>query len=292
MVRLAEDPDTAVAHIPAGACVGVGGSVNAGHPMALVRALIRLGTSELTLAGLTAGLELDMLVAAGSCRRLVAAYVGAERLVSLPPAVRWAAEEGRLEIWENEEGVHLASLRARAQRVPYSTWVGGLGTSVMRHPLVEEAFDDRSGRAYLKVRPLEVDVALLWAEAADADGNVLLWGADMGDEALRAAADLRVVQVERLTSTEELVRHPDRVIPWAADVVVRAPNGTHPFAGSSLDLDSEWLLEYAATVSRARQAGDPAILDSFLDRWIRDVEGEQGYFALLGAHRLKRLATA
>lgn len=289
---LVSDPDAAVAAVPAGACVGVGGSINAGHPMALVRALIRARKPDLTLAALTAGLELDMLVAAGSCTRLVAAYVGAEGLVSLPPAIRWASEEGRLEIWENEEGVHLASLRARAQRVPYATWTGGVGTAVTGHPLVEQAVDDRTGAAYLKVRPLEVDVALVWAEAADTEGNILLWGPDMGDEAIRAAADRRIVQVERIESTAELARHPDRVIPWAADVVVCAPNGTHPFAGTATALDREWLTTYATTVSEARRAGDRAAVDAFLDRWIRDVDGEDGYFEQLGAARLESLATS
>lgn len=284
------DPDAAVAQIAPGAWVGIGGSVNAGHPMALVRALIRARTSGLTLAGLTAGLELDMLVAAGSCDRLVAAYVGAERFVPLPPAIRWAAEEDSLEIWENDEGVHLASLRARAQRLPYSTWVGGVGTAVTKHPLVEQAVDERTGAAYLKVRPLRVDVALTWAEAADTEGNVLIWGPDFGDEALRAAAEVRIVQVERIEPTEVLAENPDRVIPWAADVVVCAPRGTHPFAGSSIDLDSDWLVDYGAAVAEARRASNPAALDAFLDRWIRDVDGEDGYFAELGGSRLAALA--
>lgn len=281
--------DEAVARIAPGACVGVGGTINAGHPMALVRALIRSGTSGLTLAGLTSGLELDLLVAAGVADRLAAAYVGAERYVGLPPAIRWAAEEGRLEVWENEEGVHLASLRARAQRLPYQTWVGGVGTGVTRHPLVEEAVDDRTGAAYLKVRPLKVDVALLWAEAADADGNLLLWGADMGDEALRAAADLRIVQVERMATTEDLARFPDRVVPWGADIVVNAPLGTHPFSSTTLRLDEAWLEEYAAMITNARRAGNPAAVGAFLDHWIRRPDGEEGYLAALGLPRLRAL---
>lgn len=291
MVPRIQTPEDAIARIPSGSCVGIGGSINAGHPMALVRALIRSDRRDLTLAALTAGLELDLLVAAGICSRLVAAYVGAERFVSLPPAIRWAAEEGRLEIWENEEGVHLASLRARAQRVPYATWVGGIGTDVTNHPLVEEAVDGRTGIVYMKVRPLEVDVALLWAEAADAEGSVLVWGADMGDEALRAAATLRIVQVERVVETEELAQTPDRVIPWAADIVVCSPHGTHPFAGSAVGLDSDWLVEYATTVSEARRAGEPAAVDAFLDDWIRDVGDEKGYFERLGKARLDSLTT-
>lgn len=281
--------DAAVKRIPAGATVGIGGSINAGHPMALIRAAIRARLTGLTLAGLTAGLEMDLLIAAGCCRRLVAAYVGAERFVGLPPALRWAAEEDRIEIWENEEGVHLASLRAKAQKLPYATWVGAVGTSVVQHPLAEQAVDERTGATYLRVRPLAIDVGLFWAEAADEDGNLLLWGPDLGDDALRAAADLRIVQVDRIVPSDVLARTPDRVVPWSAEVLVREPLGTHPFASSSLRLDGAWLVEYAATVTQAREAGDPSRIEDFLDARIRHVDDEDGYLGRIGVRRLRSL---
>lgn len=280
------DPDDAVREIGDGACVGIGGSINAGHPMALIRALIRRGPSNLTVTGLTSGLDVDLLIAAGVVGRVSVAYVGAEDLVGLPPALRWGAEEGSLEVWECEEGIHLASLRARALQLPYETWSASVGTAVEAHPLVERAHDAESGRDYLKVRPLEVDVALVWAEAADEDGNLLLWGPDFGDEALRNAATVRIAQVERIVPTESLGRHPDRVAPWAADVVVEAPLSTHPFAASSIKLDEAWLLEYADVVAKAREAGGRETLDRYLDEWIREIDGEAAYLERVGASRL------
>jgi glutaconate CoA-transferase, subunit A len=283
------DPDAAVREIGDGACVGVGGSINSGHPMALVRALIRAGVCDLTVVGLTSGLDLDLLVAAGAAGTLSAAYVGAEDIVGLPAGIRWAAEEGRLEVWESEEGIHLASLRARALKLPYTTWSGTLGTSCTAHPLVEEAVDETTGAHYLKVRPLKVDAALVWAEAADEDGNLLLWGPDMGDEWLRNAADLRIAQVERIVPTSVLSRHPDRVMPWAADIVVRAPLSTHPFSSTALRVDDRWILEYSGEVTAARKAQDPARLQAFLDAWVRNVPDEDAYLEKVGLARLREL---
>ena len=283
------EPDAAVREVADGACVGVGGSINAGHPMALVRALVRARVNDLTVVGLTSGLDLDLLVAARVASTLSAAYVGAEDIVGLPPAIRWAAEEGRLDVWESEEGIHLASLRARALKLPYATWAGTLGTSSTGHPLVEEAVDEVSGAAYLKVRPLKVDAALLWAEAADEDGNLLSWGPDMGDEWLRKAADVRIVQVERIVPTSVLARHPDRVVPWSAEIIVRAPLSTHPFGSTALRVDERWIRGYAEAVGAARKAGDPAQLDAYLDEWIRDAEGEDGYLDRIGVARLREL---
>ncbi len=283
------DADAAVREVTSGACVGVGGSINSGHPMALVRALIRSGVSDLTVVGLTSGLDLDLLVAARAAGTLSAAYVGAEAIIGLPPGIRWAAEEGRLNVWESEEGIHLASLRARALKLPYSTWSGTLGTSPVTHPLVEEAVDEATGAHYLKVRPLKVDAALVWAEAADEDGNLLLRGPDMGDEWLRNAADLRIAQVERIVPTAVLARAPDRVMPWAAEIVGRAPLSTHPFGSTALRADDEWILKYSSAVGDARKAGDPARLEAFFDEWIRDVDGEDGYLEKVGVARLREL---
>ena len=283
------DPDAAVREIASGSCVGVGGSINAGHPMALVRALIRARVTGLTVVGLTSGLDLDFLVAAGCAGTLSAAYVGAEEIVGLPPGIRWAAEEGRLEVWESEEGIHLASLRARALKLPYTTWTGTLGTSSTNHPLVETAVDEATGRSYLKVRPLKVDAALIWAEAADEDGNLLLWGPDMGDEWLRNAADLRIAQVERIVPTAVLSRSPDRVMPWAAEIVVRSPLSTHPFGSSLLRPDDEWIVHYANVVGEARRAGERERLERFFDEWMRDVHGEDGYLEKVGVARLRAL---
>jgi glutaconate CoA-transferase subunit A len=288
-VAMILDADEAVRDIPSGACVGVGGSINSGHPMALVRALIRSGAKDLIIAGLTSGLDLDLLVASGCVGTLSAAYVGAEEIVGLPPAIRWAAEEHRLDVWESEEGIHLAALRARALKLPYATWSGAVGTAPASHPLVETAVDEATGTHYLKVRPLKVDAALVWAEAADEDGNLLLWGPDMGDEWLRNAADVRIAQVERIVPTAVLARHPDSVMPWAAEIVVRAPLSTHPFGSSALRVDEAWILEYARAVTEARKAADSARLQAWLDGWVRDVGGEDGYLEKVGVRRLLEL---
>jgi acyl CoA:acetate/3-ketoacid CoA transferase alpha subunit len=283
-------PADAVCRIGPGDTVAIGGSLTAGHPMALVRALIRARTGDLTVVGgLTAGLELDILVAAGLVARLVAPYVGGEDIAPLPPAIRWAVERGDdIEVWETDEGIHLASLRAHAQRVPHTTWAGGVGTIVGASPLVETVLEDDQP-AYLKVRPLPVDVALVWAEAADVDGNILLWGPDFGDAALRNAAHHRIVQVERIVPTDVLAAARDRVVPWQADTLVRAPLSTHPFASSAIDCDQAWLTAYVDVVRGARSRNARSDIRIFLEEWVTACPDEDSYLARVGIARLREL---
>ena len=60
----------AVAAVRPGDTVGLGGMMNTGHPMSVVRELIRQGIGDLHVVGLASGLEVDMLIAAGLVRRV------------------------------------------------------------------------------------------------------------------------------------------------------------------------------------------------------------------------------
>ena len=177
-------------------------------------------------------------------------------MAGVPPLLGWAVEQKRIDAWDIDEGILLTALRAASQKLPYATWRCGLGTDAANNPLCQMATDAGTGLPYLKIRPLDIDVALTWAEAADTDGNVLRWGPDFGDGGFADAAALRIVQVERIQSTEQLGRSPDRVAPWQADVVIAAPLGTHPFASTSLIDDLSWLTHYVSTMAALRKQGD------------------------------------
>ena len=288
-VTVARSAREALTGIKSGATVGIGGALNSGHPMALVRALMQSAANGLTVVAGFGGLDVDLVVACGAVRRLIAAFVGAEGAAPLPPAVRWAVETGQVEAWDIDEGVLLAALRASAQRLPFSVWTAGIGTAAADNPLVEQDTDDRFGQPYLKVRALEIDVALLWAEAADADGNVLRWGPDFGDEAFANAAQTRIVQVERVVPTELLVRTPDRVGPWQADIVVSAPLGTYPFAGNSLNDDLTWLTAYGELVERLRADGDVAQLHDAIGELLVLNGDDDAFLERVGVTRLREL---
>ncbi|HVV89103.1 MAG TPA: CoA-transferase [Solirubrobacterales bacterium] len=283
-------PTEAVAAIAPGSTVAFGGALNVGHPMALVRALLAAAPGELTIAAGFGGLDVDIAVAAGAARRLVVAFVGAEGFASLPPGIRWATERGDLETWDVDEGILFAALKARAQYLPYSTWHAGLGTSLAESPLVETATDPRTGAGYLKVDPLPIDTALLWAEAADREGNVLRWGPDFGDEHFANAAETRIVQVERLVDTDVLGRHPDRVGAWQADVIVPAPLGTYPFGSNLLRDDVEWLESYAARLDAARrEGGELAAARGIVAELLVLDGGDDAFLESAGVPRLREL---
>lgn len=90
----------AVAAIPDGACVALGGNTFHRAPLAAVHELIRQGRRRLTLVKTAGAYDVDVLVGAGAVDRLWTAYVGFETL-GMAPQFRRALEAGRVKLWEH-----------------------------------------------------------------------------------------------------------------------------------------------------------------------------------------------
>ena len=287
--RVAPDCRAALRDLEDGMTIGVGGALNSGHPMALVRALLQSDLKDLTLVSGFGGMEMDMLAGSGMVRRLIAAFVGNEGVSGLPPLTRWACETDRIDAWDVDEGLLLVAWRAAAQNLPYAIWRGGMGTHATKNPLTEEAVDEATGIHYLKVKPIRLDVSLYWAEAADTEGNVLRWGPDFGDIALVEASALRIVQVERIVPTRRLAQAPDRVMPWQADIVVASPLGTYPFASTTLNDDPHWLNTYMKIMSNLHKEGDwEKVRPALRSLLCLDGDGD-AFLEAVGVRRLREL---
>jgi acyl CoA:acetate/3-ketoacid CoA transferase alpha subunit len=119
-------PEEAVAGIPDGATIALGGVHSHNSPMALVNALIRRGVRDLELIPTpSAGAPVDMLIAAGCVKRLHVSYVGLEFL-GMAPNYRRAAESQSIEIVEGTRRTSStasgpARARCRSCRFPRCT---------------------------------------------------------------------------------------------------------------------------------------------------------------------------
>jgi glutaconate CoA-transferase subunit A len=271
-----------------GATVAIGGLGTSSHPMALIRELLRRGIKNLVVvAGPAAGLDVDLMIAAGAVREVVSSYVGAEHLAPIGPAFRRGAEDGSLVVREIDEGMYVQMLRAAAQMVPFLTWRGGLGTSIPDlNPHLKLIDDPFGGPQVLAVEALPVDVALLHSDRADAYGNVQPVGTGYTDRLHSQAADATIVQVEQTVSNEEIRRTPWFTAIPDADHIVRVPFGAHPYASPGRYVeDVEHLQDYV----RAAKSGPDAIAE-YLDTYVHGVADHFEYLDRIGLRRLFDLA--
>ncbi len=284
--------EDALAHVSDGMTVGIGGFINASHPMMVVRGLIRRRVKDLTVVGAaSAGLEVDLLIAAGCVRKVVAPYVSGEALAPIGPAFRAAAERGKIEVFELDEAMYYAGLRAAAQRIPFNPWLSGVGTSFPEvNPAIKVFKDPLKGEMLLAIPAIDIDVAFLHAAASDPYGNVQYVGHGYGDRAIYAAADLTFVQVEQIVSNEDIRRDPARTAVPGADGVIRARFGAHPFSSPGYyKEDQEHIAEYVRAATAWAKDDDFAPLKAYLDRFVLGPADHAAYLEHVGVRRLLAL---
>ncbi len=282
----------AVAHVKDGMTVAIGGFINSSHPMMVVRELIRRGAKNLTIVGAaSSGLEVDLLIAAGVAKQVVAPYVGAEGLAAIGPAFRAAAERGLIEVFELDEAMYYAGLRAAAQRVPFNPWRSGIGTSFPDvNPAIKVFKDPCNGEMLLAIPAINIDVAFLHAAVSDVYGNVQYVGHAYGDRAIYAAADLTFVQVEQIVSNEEIKRDPLRTVVPGADGIIRGRFGAHPYASPGYYTeDREHIREYVRAATSWAKDSSRDLLDTYLARYVTEPTDLVEYLERVGLRKLLAL---
>jgi len=245
--------DEAVAEVTDGMTIGIGGWGSRRKPMAFVRALVRKGVKDLTVVSY-GGPDIGILCATGQLKKAVYGFVSLDS-IPLEPHFRKARQNGTLEAVELDEGMFLLGLRAAAQRLPFLPTRAGLGSDVLKiNPhlkTVKSPYDD--GEELVAVPALNVDVAFIHMNRADASGNGQALGRDpYFDNLFCMAAKKTFMSCEKILPTQELVGGGPLqsllISRMMVSGVVEAPNGAH-FTECPPDYarDEKFQREYAAT---------------------------------------------
>ena len=149
-----------------GITLAVGGFGLSGIPADLIDAVRDSGVKDLTVVSNNMGVDgkgLGILIEAGQVRKVVASYVGENKLF----AEQYLA--GRLEVEFTPQGTLAERLRAGGAGIPAFYTKTGVGTLVAEGK-PHEVFD---GETYVQERAIRADVALVHAHTADTDGNLI-----------------------------------------------------------------------------------------------------------------------
>ncbi|MGX1162569.1 3-oxoacid CoA-transferase subunit A [Arthrobacter sp. SLBN-100] len=149
-----------------GMTLAVGGFGLSGIPADLIEAIRDSGVKDLTVVSNNMGVDgkgLGILIEAGQVRKVIASYVGENKLF----AEQYLA--GRLEVEFTPQGTLAERLRAGGAGIPAFYTKTGVGTLVAEGK-PHEVFD---GERYVQERAIRADVALVHAHTADTDGNLV-----------------------------------------------------------------------------------------------------------------------
>ncbi|MFJ5265589.1 CoA transferase subunit A [Streptomyces sp. NPDC088387] len=278
----------AMALVPSGAFVALGGLWFQNNPSSAVRELIRQGTGELTIvAAPPASYAVDLLIGAGAVRTAYLAHVSFDHL-GMAPNFRRAAEAGTVEIVDGDEALILGGLMATLEALPEHPVHSVKGTDLLRSsPLAGEA-NSSGGSDVAAPAAMRPDICLLHAQEADVYGNVRYDGTPFCDPLLAKASGKVIVCVDRIVSNEEIRRAPHRtVIPgYLVDVVVETPYGAHPCASQGRYVHDEMRL--TAYIAAGRSAADWRM--EYLEPYVLTPRTQEQYLAAVGgAARIARL---
>lgn len=224
----------ALALVPDRAVLGVGGVLLQRKPVAFLTALAEAGRSGLVLRSFLASLDAELLARAGALAAADVGYVGFEQL-GFAPAFEAAAAAGTVQVREHTELQFVTGLRAASAGLPFLPTRGGTGSAVTAELGLATVACPYTGEELIAVPALPVDVAVLHAEAADPDGNVLGPRRPSflhdSDALLARAAQRVVVTVERLATRAEVVAGGHTALfGFEVDAVVVLPGGARPGA--------------------------------------------------------------
>jgi 3-oxoacid CoA-transferase subunit A len=225
MDKVVQDPAQAVADVPAGASLAVGGFGISGIPSVLIQALLDRGVGELEVVSNNAGVDgwgLGLLLAARRIRRMVSSYVGENK--------EFARQylSGELEVELTPQGTLAERLRAGGSGIPGFYTATGVGTQVADGGLpwrydssgavvvaspakpTREFVVDGTARTFVLEEAIRTDFSLVRAWKGDRHGNLVFRRAARNFNPLAAMAGrVCVAEVEQLVEPGEL--DPDAV---------------------------------------------------------------------------------
>ena len=184
--------EEAVARVPNGARLMIGGFMGVGTPEGLIDELLRQGKRELTVIANDSALPgtgIGKLVTAGAVRKVIASHIG------LNPETQQKMLAGAMEVELVPQGTLIERIRAAG------FGLGGILTPTGVGTVVEEGKRkiEVDGREYLLETPLHADFALVQAFLADYLGNLTyVLTARNFNPVIAMAADTVLVEAEHV----------------------------------------------------------------------------------------------
>jgi 3-oxoacid CoA-transferase subunit A len=196
--------EAAVADIPDGAAVMIGGFGLCGIPENLIAALVRKGVKGLHTISNNMGVDgfgMGLMLEAGMIASHIGSYVGENKLLE----TRVLA--GQLDLTLVPQGTLAERIRAGGAGIPAFYTPAGVGTVVADGKDVREF----NGRSYLLETALVADYALIKAWRGDRLGNLVYRKTARNFNPMMAtAAKITIAEVEELVEPGEI--DPDHVI--------------------------------------------------------------------------------
>ena len=192
--------ELAIAGIPSGASVMIGGFGNSGIPSALIDALLSTDATDLVVISNNAGvgdIGIGALLKARKVRKIVCSYPRSSGSVWFEKLF----EEGAIELELLPQGTLSERIRAAGAGIGGFLTRAGYGTALAKGKETREI----DGKGYVLEMPLAADFALVKAERGDRWGNLVYNTAGRNfNPVMASAATTTIAEVAQIVELGEL----------------------------------------------------------------------------------------
>ncbi|MFI6673233.1 CoA transferase subunit A [Kribbella sp. NPDC050470] len=226
-------------------------------PFAAAHEIARQGRRHLTLVRMTPDLIYDQLIGLGVADELVFSYGGNPGVGSLH-RLRDAVEKHwphRLVVHEHSHAGLANAYVAGAARLPFAVLRGYRGTDLEeQRDIISRVTCPFTGEELAAVKAVNPDVAVIHAQLADRDGNVMLWGITGVQREAVLAAKRAIVTVEEVVA--EFPEHTGAVVlpNWVLSAVSVVPGGAWPSYAAGYSVRDNDFYQQWDGISRDRTA--------------------------------------
>lgn len=190
--KTVKDAQAAVADIPEGAFLMMGGFGLSGIPENCISALLEKKVGQLTIVSNNAGVDdfgIGLLLKEKRVKKMISSYVGENE------EFERQLLQGELDVELVPQGTLAERIRAGGAGIPAFFTPAGVGTEVAEGKEIRE-FD---GKQYLMERALQSDFSLVKAWKGDTAGNLIFKGTARNFNPMMAAAGkITIAEVEEL----------------------------------------------------------------------------------------------
>lgn len=190
--KTVKDAQAAVADIPEGAFLMMGGFGLSGIPENCISALLEKKVGQLTIVSNNAGVDdfgIGLLLKEKRVKKMISSYVGENE------EFERQLLQGELDVELVPQGTLAERIRAGGAGIPAFFTPAGVGTEVAEGKEIRE-FD---GKQYLMERALQADFSLVKAWKGDTAGNLIFKGTARNFNPIMAAAGkITIAEVEEL----------------------------------------------------------------------------------------------
>ncbi len=203
MNKIYSSPESAVADIPDGASVMVGGFGVTGVPFTLIKALARKGPKNLTIIANSGGgrlpdIDLSIVMKNGQVKKLVTTYpVYTDRTTAFEERYL----KGEIEMEMVPQGTFAERIRAGGAGIPAFYTPTGAGTKLAEGKEIRIF----NGRPHVLEYALHADFALIKAHKADSIGNLIYHRTARNfNPVMATAAEITIAEVDEIVEAEQL----------------------------------------------------------------------------------------